>query len=67
MTPPPWKIIDRTTSGKTGNAGYIEIRGPRNEAVCTMFPGAGIGGVGIDAARRNAALIVRLVNDEAKP
>lgn len=56
-TPRPWNIVDRTTEGKTGNAGYIEIRGPNGEAICTLFPGAGKGGVGIKAARANAALI----------
>jgi hypothetical protein len=59
----PWTIVDHTTSGKTGNAGYIQIRGPNDEAICTIFPGAGKGGVGIEVARLNAARLVELVND----
>jgi hypothetical protein len=55
-------VVDCTTSGKAGNAGYIEIRGPNDEAICTIFPGAGKGGVGIEVARLNAARIVDLVN-----
>jgi hypothetical protein len=58
-TSAPWKIVDHTASGKTGNLGYIEIRGPNDEAICTLFPGAGKGGVGVEMARKNAALIVR--------
>lgn len=58
-TPGPWKIIYHTTQGKTGNLGYIEIRGPNDEAICTIFPGAGRGGVGIETAKKNAMLLVR--------
>jgi len=61
-TATPWKVVDYTTNGKTGNHGYLEVRGPSDEAICTIFPAAGKGGVGIAAARENAAMIVALVN-----
>jgi hypothetical protein len=62
-TPRPWKINDYSDEKR---GGYIEIRGPNGEAICTMFPSAGRGGVGNDVARENAALIVALVNGEDK-
>lgn len=38
-------------------SGYIEIRGPNNEAIATLFPSAGKGGVGFDVACANAQVI----------
>lgn len=61
MTPKPWKIID--TIGDRGQ-GYLAIRGPNGEKVADMFPFAGENGVGLDAARENARLIVSLVNGD---
>jgi hypothetical protein len=58
-TPRPWKIIDYADERR---GGYIEIRGPNDEAIATIFPHAGKGGVGVETARMNAALIVRLVS-----
>lgn len=50
----PWTIIDYSGDGK----GWIEIRGPNDEAVATIFPFAGKGGVGRGAALENAMLII---------
>ncbi len=52
-TPAPWTVKDHSR--------YLEIRGPNDEAIATIFPKAGNGGVGIDAARANANLIVALL------
>jgi len=58
MTPRPWKIIDTITL----KHGYLGIRGPNGEKIADIFPFAGEGGTGIEAARANVALIVSLVN-----
>lgn len=58
-TPGPWAIKDNMDDR---GRGYLEIRGPNDEAVLTMFPLAGNGGVGVDSARENASMIVHLVN-----
>jgi len=49
-----WKINDYTT----GTKGYIRITDTAGNTVADMFPFAGIGGVGVDAARANARKIV---------
>lgn len=59
----PWKIIDHTEVENTVTVGYIDIIGPNNEAICTIFPDARNGVVGIETARLNAELIIRAVND----
>lgn len=38
--------------------GYLEVRGPAGEAICTIFPDAGLGGIGLEQARAVARLIV---------
>lgn len=55
----PWKIID-TITAKGG--GYLAIRGPNGEKIADIFPFAGEGGVGVETARMNAELIVKLAN-----
>ena len=62
-TPASWTVVDRTTSGR-GAPSYTEIRGPNDEAICTIFPAAGNGGVGIVDPRENAAMIVALANGD---
>lgn len=47
-------IVDNSGDGK----GWIEIRGPNDEAIATIFPFAGKGGVGREAALANASKIV---------
>jgi hypothetical protein len=51
--------------GMKGDAGFSKDRlhrGPNDEAICTIFSGAGKGGVGIEVARLNAERIVSAVN-----
>lgn len=62
-TPRPWKIIDHTNDRK----GYIAIEGPNGEKIADIFPFAGVGGVGAETARMNAALIVTLANASDSP
>jgi hypothetical protein len=57
-TPGPWKIIDETSDERHG---YIAIRGPNDEKIADIFPFAGVGGVGVEAARANARLIAMAV------
>jgi len=58
MTPGPWKVVDSTSDKK----GYIHIQGPNGEKIADIFPFAGVGGVGVEQARENAAFIVRSRN-----
>lgn len=60
-TPRPWKVVDAVSETK----GYIRIEGPNGEKIADIFPFAGVGGVGIEAARQNATLIVSLANAAA--
>ena len=61
-TPRPWTIEDHADDKR----GYIGIRGPHGEKIADIFPFAGVGGVGIEAARANAALIVASANISSK-
>jgi hypothetical protein len=57
MTEPtqgPWKAVQ---CGGAKGGHYFEIRGPNGEAIATLFPQAGNGGVGQDEARANAEWI----------
>lgn len=53
-TPGEWSVV---VVPPARGSGYIEIRGPNNEAIATLFPHAGYGGVGFDVARENARLM----------
>lgn len=55
----PWSVNDMTNNRETG--GYIGIEGPNGEKIASIFPSAGVGGVGATVARANAALIVEAV------
>ena len=48
-TPRPWTVHEYEQ--------YITIRGPNNEKIADIFPHAGVGGVGLEQARKNAILI----------
>lgn len=50
----PWKAVQ--CGGEKGGY-YFEIRGPNREAIATLFPQAGMGGVGVNEARANAEWI----------
>lgn len=58
-TPRPWKVVDCIAND---HRGYLTIQGPNGEKVADIFPFAGVGGVGLEQARMNAALIVSLAN-----
>lgn len=59
-TPGPWTIheLGAVRGRPDDGPSYIEIRGPNGEAICTIFPHAGRGGVGVQEARANAAAII---------
>lgn len=59
-TPGPWTINDYINNEKKG---YIHISGPNGEKIADIFPFAGVGGVGPEAARENARALVAAVND----
>lgn len=55
----PWQAVETGhVKGLPGPA-YISIIGPNGEKICDIFPHAGKGGAGLDAARANARLIVQ--------
>lgn len=56
-TPGPWTIHSKLTERNGTQMGYIEIKTPDGLAICTVFPFAGNGGVGLDAGMANARLI----------
>ncbi len=59
-TPGPWTAIDMgMVRNGGGEPSYIHIAGPNGEKICDIFPHAGSNGVGMKAARANAALIVQ--------
>ena len=60
LPPGPWIVREGPPirNHESQGPGYIEVRGPNNEAVCTIFAFAGNGGIGIERARAVARLIV---------
>ncbi len=52
----PWKIIDSINEDET--KGFIHIAGANGEKVCDIFPFAGVGGIGVIAARKVASIII---------
>lgn len=52
----PWRIVDSLNERK--GTGYIHIQGPNGEKICDIFPYAGVGGLGLEAARAVAEMIV---------
>jgi hypothetical protein len=61
LPPGPWAINAGPALRRHKDASppaYLEVRGPNGEAICTIFPGAGNGGIGIERARAVARLIV---------
>lgn len=60
LPPGPWVVHagPHVRNHEDRGPGYLEIRGPNNEAVCTIFAFAGNGGIGIERARAVAQLIV---------
>ena len=60
----PWKVIDHSNESR---GGYIEVRGANDESICQLFPLAGKGGVGVEAARRIARAIVDATREPYRP
>jgi len=59
-TPGPWSVHEEGRIGKSGPApAFIEVRAGRS-TICTFFPHAGVGGVGVQTSLANAHLTATL-------
>ena len=56
----PWRVIDFVQESR--QTGHLHVAGPYGEKICDIFPYAGVGGVGYEAAKIIAHFIVEQRN-----